>query len=165
MYKDIEMLKRSDREVIVRITEVNASKMIIWALGAKNTQYQASFAGLDPLVAIPETNEYWILKGSSDFSWRLYKRLENGNEQVSIDSLKEGDRRLEANGLFLSTKRGTIMRGQLTLVDMEEPLTRLEGITLASVDGELVIVKPDGTWWKFALEQIDPPLDSAETPT
>lgn len=169
MYRDIDNLKKANREILVRITEVNMAKGIIWAVsrGRKDMQYQINIAGHDAMVAVPRVGEIWLITGNSDHTWRLSKRIENGSEDTAIDQLKEGDRRIDANALYIDTDRGTIANTQITLVDQEPDLTlsvelggepflfRTEGVTLLSVKGELVVLTPDGKRWKVVLEPYE----------
>lgn len=169
MYRDIANLKRANKQVRVRITEVNMAARIIWAesRGFENLQYQINVSSLDPLVSIPRVGELWIIQGSSDHDWALLKRLEDGSEDTPLDILREGDRRIDASCLYIDTDRGTIANTQLTLVDQQPEITlpreeggepflyRPEGVTLLSVNGELIVLTPDGKHWKVVLEPYE----------
>ena len=169
MQRDIDALKKANKSVWVRITEVNIPARIIWAVGRgrQNMQYQISISGLDPFVAIPKVGEIWLITGNSDHTWRLSKRQEDGSEDTPLDQLREGDRRIDASMLYIDTDRGVMNNGQMTLVDQEpettlskeqggEPfLFRPEGVTLLSVNGELVVLTPDGKSWKVVLEPYE----------
>ena len=101
--RDLDDLKRANKEILVRITEVNMTQRIIWAVsrGIKGIQYQISVAGLDPLVAIPRTGEIWRIAGTADHSWRLVQRLEDGSENTGLDNMKEGDRRIDDHSVVI----------------------------------------------------------------
>jgi hypothetical protein len=155
MYGKLEDISRLNREIVVRITEVNVPKRVIWAVSAIGTKYTISVAGLDPLVAIPDIGEEWLIESSKDYQWRLVKRFENGSETTSLDSLRAGDRRLESNGLFIATKKGVVLNSELTLQNRDDVVTRPDSVTLFAQDGELRIATPDGKTWKVVLEPLE----------
>jgi hypothetical protein len=155
MYGDIDQLTRSSRELVIRITEVNTTTNIIWGNGAANKRYQVSIDGWSPLLAIPQIGERWVIVGNLDYGWRLARRLEDGSEAFSLETLRPGDRRLEANGLYISTKKGTLADTQITLMNQLDYKIRPEGVTLFCQDDELRVVLPDGTVWKVALEPLE----------
>jgi hypothetical protein len=155
MYGSLDRVQRLNKEVLVKITEVNPPARTIWAEDGKGLRYGISFAGLDPLISIPSPGEKWMIKSDTGFEWRLMRRYEDGTEKFPVDSLRPGDRRLEANGLFISTNKGIIADSQLTLFDRDEVLTRAEGVTLYSQNGELRVRTSDGKDWKVTLEAIE----------
>ena len=161
MYGELDRLKRMNRTVLVKITEVNMPKGIVWGESATSSQYTIAVAGLDALVAIPKVGERWFIDCGQDYLWRLGKRFENGSEKTPIQELREGDRRLEGETVYISGKQGIVAKSQITLIDQTDVPARADGVTLYSKDGQLLLCTPDGQVWKVALE----PLESTETTT
>ena len=95
---------QSDNMRIV-IREVNMTNNYVSGTDAYGKTYQMMFDFHDAVVTIPVVGEMWLCTRRGN-DWLLFKRLETGNEQISITTLDSGDKRLEAvNDLWLSGAR------------------------------------------------------------
>lgn len=122
MYRELRHAVRQTeyRRVIVR--EVNPQKGFITGQDANGAILRINFDLQKPLVAIPTSGELWTIKRDSTNEWRLDSRMESGIELHSLDTLGEGDRRIETAGtIYLSGQEvsinGTTFGELLTLIE------------------------------------------------
>lgn len=85
------------------IEEVNQSTRKIILRDVYNGLIQIQNTLLDPLTVIPKTGESWqVCRIGQD--WYLDRRIDDGTEIVSYNSLTAGDRRIEGETLYLDGK-------------------------------------------------------------
>ena len=132
---------------IAVIQEIDQKNQIIIAQDqVTNGQIQISTHFWEPLSSIPQPGELWLCRNQG-IDWFLDRRLENGSEFIPITALSPGDRRIEANTLYLSGNEIILSSGilssldeQLSIISSAPPFTLTKeeviatGLTYTDVD-------------------------------
>lgn len=93
-------------------------------------QIQINLTVHDDLLAIPAVGEIWMVKRMGSNDWVLDKKLENGEESISISQMRSGDRRLEAETFYL-TASGVNIKGKDS-INLNAPNILLNGNPIAT---------------------------------
>lgn len=139
------------------IREVNTTTGVIAVTDQYGTPLQISLHTFDPLLAIPDGNEVWVIERLGS-DWFLFKKMETGNEQTPLSALKPGDRRIESSGILYLNANDVRINGKRPSV-----ITATSSRPAASAIGQgaqifdTVLKKPlwsDGTNWRDATGTI-----------
>lgn len=180
-YREVRDLKRDNSTTPVGIREVNMDQSYIKVEDPYGGMIQINMDFHDSVVTIPQTGETWLASRSGN-AWTLTKRLETGDETVTIASLEPGDKRIEApNNLYLSGK--TIFFNGFEPVSIDDPrftdqrvpldnsVTNAKivaGISISKLAGypsdATKELRGDGTWtttnsWTYGTTFPGSPLD------
>jgi len=138
-------LRNATEQRVVTIKEINMDRKWIVAEDNFQTTIYISMHFNNPLVAIPQVGDIWIV-ARQGIDWYLEKRQDTGAEPVSLDQLQSGDQRIHSdNDLHLNTEGSLNVTTNAMNLTGDTNLTGTSNITGTLVVNNLPILSPDDT--------------------
>jgi hypothetical protein len=132
---------RDMRRVVIR--EVNMEANFVTAEDAFGASFQISVDFLAPVVAIPVPGELWLVS-KRGYDYYLERKLESGEEELSIEQLSPGDRRILTTGTIYLDGADVRINGQ-TIGEIVDPRFEELEEDLAALEANLPVLLDETT--------------------
>jgi hypothetical protein len=140
-YTDQKQTNTDMRRVAIR--EVNMEANYVTAEDAFGASFQISVDFHAPVVAIPVPGEMWLIS-KRGHDYYLERKLESGEEELSIESLQPGDRRILTTGTIYLEGTDVRINGQ-TIGEIVDPRFEEIEADLAQLEADLPVLIDEPT--------------------